>query len=250
MLVGIGLIGLVLFGAQKYVFNRNTETAGAAIEAQAPQRPTQGPEASATKPSPVGQPSTPPEAVQQPPPPEAPATTSPETSEPEKAQDSKASAKRSIEPLATRQAEPSVPEPKLGANQSVQILTDPPGAKVTIDANPDQSCKAPCLLTLSPGRHALSADLAGYRPYPRVLNVPQDSDIFLQLTKASGTLSVTSNPPGATIEINGEVQTKRTPAMFNFQPGTYHVKVARSGAFLDFDVQIRDGEFVNKRVDF
>ncbi len=96
----------------------------------------------------------------------------------------------------------------------------------------------------------MSADLAGYRPYPRVFNVPQDSDIFLQLTKASGTLSITSNPPGATIEINGEMQTKRTPAMFNFQPGSYHVKVARSGAFLDFDVQIRDGEFVNKRVDF
>ena len=33
-------------------------------------------------------------------------------------------------------------------------------------------------------------------------------------------------------------------------PGMYHVKVARSGAFIDFDVQVRDGEFINKRVDF
>ena len=46
------------------------------------------------------------------------------------------------------------------------------------------------------------------------------------------------------------MQSKRTPAVFNFAPGNYHVKVARSGAFLDFDVQIHDGEFVNKRVDF
>ena len=38
--------------------------------------------------------------------------------------------------------------------------------------------------------------------------------------------------------------------MFTLAPGAYHVKVARSGAFIDFDVQLKDGEFVNKRVDF
>ena len=119
-----------------------------------------------------------------------------------------------------------------------------------MDGNSNQTCKTPCILPLNPGRHALSADLTGYRPYPRVFNVPQDSDIFLQLSKTSGTLSVTSNPTGAAIEIDGQMQSKRTPAVFNFAPGNYHVKVSRSGAFLEFDVQIHDGEFVNKRVDF
>jgi hypothetical protein len=46
------------------------------------------------------------------------------------------------------------------------------------------------------------------------------------------------------------VEGKRTPAVFNLDPGTYHVKVSRSGASIDFDVQLRDGEFINKRVDF
>ncbi len=132
----------------------------------------------------------------------------------------------------------------------MQFLTEPPGAQVTVDGNSSLACKTPCMLPLSGGRHALTVQLAGYRPYPRVFNVPQDGDLFLQLSKASGTLSITSDPPGATIEVDGTVQGKRTPAVFNLTPGTYHVKVARSGAFIDFDVQAPRRRVLNKRVDF
>ena len=40
------------------------------------------------------------------------------------------------------------------------------------------------------------------------------------------------------------MQSKRTPSVFNLPPGIYHVKVARSGAFMDFDVELRDGDFI------
>jgi hypothetical protein len=139
---------------------------------------------------------------------------------------------------------------KPGADKTVQFLTDPSGAKVTVDDNPALTCKAPCMLQLPAGRHALNVQLPGFRSYPRVFNVPQDGDIFLQLSKASGTLSVTSNPPGATIEINNEMQSKRTPALFTLPPGTYHVRVARNGAFLDFDAEIHDQAVVVKNVSF
>jgi PEGA domain len=130
------------------------------------------------------------------------------------------------------------------------LLTDPPGAQVTVDDNTSLSCKTPCMLSVSIGRHSLSVQLAGYRTFPRVFSVPQDGDIFLQLNKAVGSLSVTSTPPGANIEINGEAQSKHTPTLFNLPPGTYHVKVSRGGAFLDFDVQLRDGEFLTRNVSF
>jgi len=248
MLVGIGLVGLVLFGAQKYLFNRNAEPAPVAVaETQPSTAPPIDNSASAAKPSPVGQPQAqsqaPSDAAKQPPalekPPEA---TAPASQEPKPV---KASAPPDHAPIV-----PPATEPKPGFQQSVQFLTEPPGAQVVVDGNSAQTCKTPCMMPLSPGRHALTVQLAGYRPFPRVFNVPQESDIFLQLTKASGTLSVTSEPPGATIELDGAVQAKRTPAVFNLPPGAYHVKVARSGAFIDFDVQLRDGEFINKRVDF
>lgn len=132
----------------------------------------------------------------------------------------------------------------------MQFLTEPPGAQITVDGNASLACKTPCMLPLSGGRHALAVQLTGYRPYPRVFSVPQDGDLFLRLTKSAGTLSVTSEPAGATIEVDGTPQARRTPAVFNLTPGMYHIKVARNGAFIEFDVQLRDGEFINKRVDF
>ena len=273
MLIGIGLVGLVLFGAQKFLFNRNAEPATAPAETQA-QTPAAPPPASpaadnsSSKPSPVGDArandDAPKPAAKPEPPPK---TTAPENSAPDGSPAERARAAPVKErPPATppdtprepaadgsRREVSSIPSPVVArpaAGQTVQLLTDPPGAQMTIDNNPALSCKSPCLMSVPPGRHVLNVQLTGYRAYPRVFNVPQDGDIFLQLNKIAASLSVTSTPPGATIEINGETQSKRTPALFNFSPGTYHVRVSRNGTFLDFDVQLRDGEFVSRNVSF
>jgi serine/threonine protein kinase len=253
MLVGIGLVGLVLFGAQKYLFNRNAEQ-------PTTEAPAQTADNTGTKPSPVGQSQTPDAPKPEPTPTTPPEATSPQTAAPSPASPSPASPRPAAAPQeeetptarqpAERSIAPPATAPKPGVGQSVQFLTEPPGAQVTVDGNSSLACKTPCMLPLSGGRHALTVQLAGYRPYPRVFSVPQDGDLFLRLAKVSGTLSITSNPPGASIEVDGTMEGKRTPAVFDLTPGTYHVKVARGGAFLEFDVQIRDGEFINKRVDF
>jgi len=279
MLVGIGLVGLVLFGAQKYLFNRNSEPVVTDSQTPGPQPPGSQPSGSHTpnvqtadnsgsKPSPVGQSQVPDNpAKEAPAPPAPPEATAPESSTPPASQSAApktAPARQEAETPPPQRSQPErvIPSPgpstepppavspKPDVGQSVQFLTEPPGAQVTVDGNSSLACKTPCMLPLSGGRHALTVQLAGYRPYPRVFSVPQDGDLFLKLAKASGTLSITSEPPGATIEVDGTAQSQRTPAVFNLPPGTYHIKVARSGAFLDFDVQLRDGEFINKRVDF
>jgi serine/threonine protein kinase len=264
MLVGIGLVGLVLFGAQKFLFNRNeplatTETPATPDKAGQDKPEDKPSDQPASKPSPVGDSRAPDPTTQEPPKP--PQITQPESTKPETTQP------QSTKPADSTPSEPTPQQPahveppprreisspvvvKPGADKTVQFLTDPSGAKVTIDDNPALTCKSPCMLQLPSGRHAMNVQLPGFRSYPRVFNVPQDGDIFLQLSKASGTLSVTSNPPGATIEINNEMQSKHTPALFNLPPGTYHVRVARSGASLDFDAEIRDQAVVVKNVSF
>ncbi|HEX4593795.1 MAG TPA: protein kinase [Bryobacteraceae bacterium] len=274
MLIGVGLVGLVLFGAQKFLFNRNAEPATAPTEtqAQAPATPAPGSptptvpasDSSASKPSPVGEQKQSDDTAKQAPKPEPPPqATSPETTKPESAPPTKASAAppseapretpRDTPRDAARREVSSIPSPVVArpsTEQKVQFITDPPGAQMVIDNNSSLTCKSPCLLPVPPGRHVLNVQMAGYRAYPRVFNVPQDGDIFLQLNKIAASLSVTSTPPGATIEINGEMQSKRTNSLFTLPPGTYHIRVARSGAFLDFDVQLRDGEFVSRNVSF
>jgi serine/threonine protein kinase len=275
MLVGIGLVGLVLFGAQKYLFNRNSEQA-AVTDSPAPAADNSGP-----KPSPVGQSQIPADTAKQPPaPPVAPEATAPESTSqtpaasqpppatqtppttqtvpaPKSTPPSTPAPRENAEPSPTptrTQPERTIPAPviatKSNVGQSVQFLTEPPGAQVTVDGDSALACKTPCMLALSGGRHALTVQMTGYRPYPRVFSVPQDGDLFLKLTKAVGTLNVTSQPAGATIELDGMLQAERTPASFKLAPGMYHVKVARSGAYLDFDVQLRDDEIITRKVTF
>jgi len=265
MLVGLGLVGLVLFGAQKYLFNRSVEAPVPVAERTQPNEP---PAAETPKPSPLGtSPQAPAETVQKAPESTAPASPgsppaeptaqatpppAPQTlPEPAKPESPKPKPERKERETTTAARTPPPPAPQKNDSAiSVQFVTEPPGIQLVLDGGSTPGCRTPCLLPLSAGRHSLNVQAEGYRPYPRVFNVPQEREFFLQLTKVSGTLSLTSNPPGATIEINGEMQSKRTPAIFNFVPGTYKVRVARNGASLDFDVQLKDGEFVNKRVDF
>jgi len=247
MLVGIGLVGLVLFGAQKYLFSRYSEPPPLTAANVSPQDPTP------PKPSPIGDAAGSPKPASKPASP--PETTAPEApkpdAQPEKTPSAAPQRSASEEPPApARPGARATATPKPEVEQQVQFVTEPAGAQLVVDGNRDQSCKTPCLLSLAPGRHSINVNLEGYRSYPRIFNVPQEREIFLQLSKAGGTLSVTSSPAGASIEINGELQSKRTPAIFNFAPGSYRVKVSRNGAFLEFEVSLRDGEFVNKKVDF
>ena len=142
---------------------------------------------------------------------------------------------------------PSTPQ-KPGGEHSVQFVTAPAGAKITIDKN--ASCTSPCFLSLPPGRHVADVQLDGYKSYPKILDVPKDSDVFIQLNKAAGTLSITSTPAGASIAINGQDQNKTTPALLQLAPGKYHVRVTRNGVNADFDVEIADGTFVQRSVNF
>jgi len=269
VLVGIGVVALVLFGAQKYLLNRNAEPAPIVSDSQTPPSQPQAKttETATNKQSPVGDAKNPRQNGAEQKSPDAPESTSPEsTASRDAGKDTTAKDPSAKDPAAKdstsaekdtsggsdtprRDITPAVAPSKPG-ERTVQLLTDPPGAQVTVDGDSSLTCKTPCMLSVSGGRHSLSAQLNGYRSYPRVFNVPQDGDIFMQLNKTVGTLSVTSSPPGASIEINGETQSKHTPALFNLPPGTYHVKVARSGSSLDFDVHVRDGEFLTRNVTF
>jgi len=244
-LLGIGLVGVVLIGLQRFVDSRaRAESA----QAQSPVQ-TQTPAQTQTTRAPAGP------MIPIPSPPKPAPTVKPKPSPVNRSQ-TEVPAPRAVEqphehesksPPPSRDASVQAPAPA-GPVRTVQFVTDPAGASVILDSG--KTCSSPCMVDLAPGRHTLSAKLAGYRDYQKVFNVPQDSDIFLSLAPARATLSITSNPPGATVQLNGTEQGRRTPLLVNIAPGTYHVRVSHNGVPSDFDVTLTDGEFVTRNVKF
>jgi hypothetical protein len=45
------------------------------------------------------------------------------------------------------------------------------------------------------------------------------------MEQMAGTLSIISNPPGASIVINGETRPEKTPAVIRLTPGAYRLQV-------------------------
>jgi serine/threonine-protein kinase len=242
VLIGIGLVGLAVLGAQKFFFN-NSEEPRQAAEAKSTEAPPPAPVAE--KPSPVAP--TPQVSTE---PPQAEKPEQPESERPERTERPESEPRVSETPRRTHQEVRAAPLVKQDADHTVQFVTEPPGATVIVDHESGRTCRTPCMLPLPAGRHTSSVQLDGYRSYPQIFNVPQESDVFVKLIKVIGTLSITSTPEGATIVLNGQVQPQKTPATLRVPPGTYHVRVSRNGVPLDFDVDVTDGGLISKNVTF
>jgi serine/threonine-protein kinase len=124
----------------------------------------------------------------------------------------------------------------------VELLTEPPGAKVTVDGNSAMSCTAPCTLSLANGRHTLAAEANGYTVARRIFNVPQDSSLYIPLTRNEGVLLVTSAPSGSIVIVDGK-NYGRTPVTLHLSPGVHQLIVATGATRHEESVVIEPGGF-------
>ncbi len=140
------------------------------------------------------------------------------------------------------------PEPK---EYWVQIHSDPRGAEVIADNDSDLACKTPCELPLAKGRHVLRLSMAGHRLSPRIIRVPDTTDVTVNLISLTGTLAVKSTPPGATILLNGKQRSEKTPALIKLPAGTYKIRLVLPGRppFED-TVEVRDQVITSIGVDW
>jgi serine/threonine protein kinase len=195
--------------------------------------------------------------VSMPPPPDIPAARSPaeETIPP--------SPEPSAEPAAApapKASAPAIPEKRVAnaAQQapsttpagvlsgpgiaSVELLTDPPGAKIVIDSRADTSCTAPCTLSLANGRHTLTAEANGYAVARRIFTVPAQPTLDVQLTKSEGVLLVTSAPAGSSVVVDGK-NYGRTPVTLHLAPGVHQLVVASGPTRHEEAVVVEPGGF-------
>ena len=147
-------------------------------------------------------------------------------------------------PKTRTEAPPAKPPAALtgGGVASVELLTDPPGAKIIVDGSSDEGCTAPCTLSLSNGRHTLTAQANGYTVARRIFNVPQDSSLYIPLTRNEGVLLVTSAPSGSIVIVDGK-NYGRTPVTLHLLPGVHRLVVASGTTRHEEAVVVEPGGF-------
>jgi serine/threonine-protein kinase len=195
-------VGIVFLLAQRWASPTNGPS-GSAQASESPPPAIQSAEPEIQKPSAMVQPEEPK------PPPAQPAADSPPQDQPGTEQ--RSTPRQKVMPPA---------QPVMAEFNSV-----PPGAKVMVDNNPALSCDAPCSIALEPGRHVVRAMRDGYRNASRIMVTPADTRMTIGMEQMAGTLSIISNPPGASIVINGETRPEKTPAVIRLTPGAYRLQV-------------------------
>ncbi len=113
----------------------------------------------------------------------------------------------------------------------INVSSIPEGVEVSFDGSP--LCQTPCTLTgIAPGQHSISATKAGFATASRTLSLESGANttVALQLSQLTAILSISSNPAGAAIVIDGKDSGKLTPSQIILdKPGKHAIILKRYG---------------------
>jgi hypothetical protein len=139
------------------------------------------------------------------------------------------------DPLPPPRTTPTTPNPSaaddpLGLNPWCNVSTEPPGASVYLDGH---SLGVTPLRTRvrAVQKNTLRVELEGFFPVTKVVepNTHQDTDLALPLRPACR-LRVTTEPPGATVTVEGKVVLALTPGLSELlPPGEVDVVIVLAG---------------------
>ncbi|HEV2964652.1 MAG TPA: serine/threonine-protein kinase [Candidatus Angelobacter sp.] len=152
---------------------------------------------------------------------------------------------REIQPRnasASRVASSETPvTPGAVAEGEMVVSTVPAGAIVEIEGRSAPSGKTPLTLSaLKPGTYKVTVSKSGYAPEVRRVEVIRGNraSLDLKLTASQGFLTVSSDPQGANILINGKDTGKISPAEFVLDPAGQSIVVHKEG-YLDAQTEIK-----------
>ncbi len=118
----------------------------------------------------------------------------------------------------------------------LSVASTPAGAQIQIDGQNNSAWVTPFNLAgLNPGQHTLTISKAGYAAETRNIDVGSGSKSFIsvQLAQLNATVSVSSDPSGAAIWMDGKDTGRTTPAQISVdKPGNHSFAFKKQG-YLD-----------------
>lgn len=124
---------------------------------------------------------------------------------------------------------PDLMSPAVAAGTStsdIDLISDPAGARITVDDRSDAVCNAPCTMALPTGRHTLTAQLAGYAVAKRIFVLPESNSLYIPLIQSTGVLVLSSIPSGSSVMIDGKAY-GQTPATLHLSSGVHQILLSR-----------------------
>ncbi len=127
-------------------------------------------------------------------------------------------------------AEGATPAPTRGGERAINLNTEEPGASVMLDGKPDASCTTPCSLNTRPGRHSLLFTQAGFYSERREVTVGGEPvAIRVSMRPIQGTVMLATEPPGATVTVDGKPYFGETPLTMKLSVGKHVLTVTKQG---------------------
>jgi tetratricopeptide (TPR) repeat protein len=132
----------------------------------------------------------------------------------------------------------------------VKVTTDPPGANLSVDGDPEQRCQSPCILTLNATKQTIHADLEGFRPALGTLVVkPSGDELQLRLEQETGFLEFEGGTGETPVVVDGKVMAKQVPVKLEVPVGKYEVRTVENGKILaEQDVEVKPLSTVGMKV--
>jgi serine/threonine-protein kinase len=144
-------------------------------------------------------------------------------------------------------AKPQASAPAAAKEGSFQLTVSPAGATATFDTSGIE-CTTPCNLTLPAGRHSFVLHQAGYRDLQKIINIPNDTGLIVDLVQMTGTVNLLTDPPGLTVTIDGREHPQKTPVNVTLPVGPHRIQVLKGTERQEFQVDLTDGQFVSKTI--
>jgi serine/threonine protein kinase len=135
-----------------------------------------------------------------------------------------------------KKAKPNKPTAPTIVPGQLSVASTPAGAQIQIDGQNDSTWVTPFNLAgLNPGQHTLTISKPGYAAETRTIDVGSGSKSFVsvQLAQLSATVSVSSEPAGAAIWMDGKDTGRVTPAQISVDRAGNHSFVFKKQGYLD-----------------
>ena len=132
--------------------------------------------------------------------------------------------------------QPSEPPvtPPVQVETTLHVTSTPDSAAIMLD-DKETGKLTPSTIVVESGSHTISLRLTGYAVATQTVSVAKGKQTSLSVSLTtmaavpSGSLRITSVPPGATVSIDGKVMTGKTPLTLSVALGHHTVRVALHG---------------------